>query len=75
MGGYSRKDREFIWEHGGGVCALCGKELDQDNWEADDILATGHLGPLAGRALCPECHRKTITYGKGQKGIIRYYTG
>ena len=76
--GYSKKDREYIWEHGGGVCAICGKELDEDDWEADDILATGHIGPLAGRPLCPECHKKTITYGgrnKGHRGIIGYYTG
>ena len=75
MGGYSREDREYIWEHGGKVCAICGRELDEDDWEADDILATGHRGPLGGRPLCPECHRKTITYGKGQRGINKYYTG
>lgn len=76
MGSYSPKDREYIWKHGGKVCAICGAELDEDDWEADDILATGHKGPLGGRPLCPECHhRKTITYGKGQKGIIEFYTG
>lgn len=75
MGSYSRKDREFIWKHGGGVCSICGTKLDEDNWEADDILATGHRGPLGGRPLCPECHKKTITYAKGQRGIIKYYTG
>jgi len=73
MGGYSREDRELIWEFSLGKCAMCGAELDEDDWEADDILATGHHGPLGGRALCPECHKKTITYGKGQKGIIDYY--
>lgn len=57
--GYSKKDREYIWENGGGVCAICGKELDEDDWEADDILAMGHKGPLGGRPLCPECHQNT----------------
>lgn len=75
MGSYSRKDREFIWEHGGRICPICNKELDEDNWEADDILAMGHKGPFGGRPLCRDCHKETITYGRGQRGIMKYYTG
>ena len=68
MGGYSRKDPEFIWEHGGKVCAMCVTELDEDICEADDTLAGVTMDPQEGDLYFPSATtREQLPMARGSK--------
>ena len=72
---FTERQRMAIFEAQNGLCAICQEPLDEDNFHAHAILAD-HRSEHAGLALCPECHRKTLTYGRGGlRRIIKYYTG
>jgi len=71
MGSFSKRDREAMRRAQFGRCAFCGRELDE--FEAHAILPDVHTNPHVGLALCHECHEKTLTYGKGWKGLTDFY--
>jgi uncharacterized protein with PIN domain len=71
MGSFSKRDREDMRrvQH---ICAMCYKPLE-DDFEAHAIIPGMHNNPHGGMLLCPECHRKTLSYGKGWRGLTDYY--
>lgn len=57
--GFTKKQRQAVWEKYEGHCAGCDDEL-QPGWHIDHIeeLADGGAHEFANwRALCPPCHR------------------
>ena len=73
MGSFSKRDREAMRrvQH---ICAPCQKPLE-DNFEAHAIIPGLHNNPHGGLLLCHECHEKTLTYGKGWRGLTDFYGG
>ena len=71
MGSFSRPDREAMRrvQH---VCAMCLESLG-DHFEAHAIIPGEHNNPHGGMLLCHECHEKTLSYGKGWRGLTEYY--
>ena len=71
MGSFSRRDREAMRrvQH---ICAMCLEPLG-DHFEAHAIIPGEHNNPHGGMLLCHECHEKTLSYGKGWRGLTEYY--
>ena len=47
-----------------GLCAICGKRLELDLWEADHIIPWSRGGPTEvwnGQPLCSSCHSSKMT--------------
>ena len=46
-------------------CAICGKPLPEDF--VGHAIYRSHEHWLHGEAVCPECHKKTLTYGRRRR--------
>lgn len=72
--GFSKDIIDQAWDHAGGKCESCGKQLVYDNheegkrgaWEAHHKKAQKDGGDdtLSNcKILCLDCHKKTDSYG------------
>ena len=60
--GFSEEDKELMWQAQGGRCAVCREALGEDAHAHG--MHRSHAHWTHGALLCPECHRKTLTYGR-----------
>jgi len=72
MGGFSKRQRELVKRMQNGRCFGCGKELG-DAYEVHAVIPGKHGTVHNAVALCHDCHAKTLTYGKGSKGLTDFY--
>ena len=53
--------RQVIYRRGEGICRICGKHCEWNNWEADHIIPWSRGGKTEienGQVLCPTCNAK-----------------
>lgn len=58
---FDEAQRQVIFRRGNGICMMCGKHCDWNNWEADHILPWSKGGKTEienGQVLCPSCNSK-----------------
>lgn len=60
--GFSKEQKELMRRVQFGRCTRCGKQLEGDAEGHAKFRSHAHW--LHGELLCPECHKKTATYGK-----------
>lgn len=60
--GFSREEKELMRQVQFGRCPHCGKQLGDD--AEGHGMYRSHAHWTHGQLLCPECHRKTRTYGR-----------
>jgi len=60
--GFSEEQKQRMKRAQFGRCAHCGKQLGND--AEGHAMYRSHAYWLHGELLCPECHKKTVTYGK-----------
>jgi 5-methylcytosine-specific restriction endonuclease McrA len=59
---FSREDKELMRRAQFNRCAKCGKLLGTD--AQGHAIFRSHEYWLNGQLLCPECHKKTRSYGR-----------
>lgn len=69
---YSKQTREMQKRAQIGICPGCLKPLGTE-YHGHAPFAGSHDSPFGGVAVHPECHKKTPTYGAGQKGLLDYF--
>lgn len=58
---FDESQRQVIYRKDKGVCQICGKECDWNDWEADHIVPWSKGGKTEienGQVLCPTCNSK-----------------
>ena len=58
---FDEAQRQVIYRRGKGICKICGKKCDWNNWEADHIIPWSKGGKTEienGQILCPTCNSK-----------------
>ncbi len=58
---FDAAQRQVIYRRGNGICKICGKKCEWNNWEADHILPWSKGGQTEienGQVLCPTCNQK-----------------
>lgn len=58
---FDEAQRQVIFRRGNGVCKMCGKQCEWNNWEADHIVPWSKGGKTEienGQVLCPSCNSK-----------------
>ena len=58
---FDESQRQVIYRKDKGVCQICGKECDWNDWEADHIVPWSKGGKTEienGQVLCPTCNAK-----------------
>ena len=56
---FDEAQRQVIYRRGNGICKMCGKQCEWNNWEADHIVPWSHGGRTEvenGQVLCPSCN-------------------
>lgn len=60
--GFNEEEKQRMRQAQFGRCARCGKPLGED--AEGHAIFRSHAHWLHGQLLCPECHKKTLTYGR-----------
>ena len=58
---FDESQRQVIYRKDKGICQICGKECDWNDWEADHIVPWSKGGKTEienGQVLCPTCNSK-----------------
>ena len=58
---FDEAQRQVIYRRGKGICKMCGKQCEWNNWEADHIVPWSRGGKTEienGQVLCPSCNSK-----------------
>lgn len=58
---FDEAQRQVIFRRGNGICKMCGKQCEWNNWEADHIVPWSKGGKTEienGQVLCPSCNSK-----------------
>ncbi len=58
---FDEAQRQVIFRRGNGICRLCGRKCEWNDWEADHIIPWSKGGKTEienGQILCPSCNSK-----------------
>ncbi len=58
---FDEAQRQVIFRRGNGICRLCGRKCEWNDWEADHIIPWSKGGKTEienGQILCPSCNAK-----------------